>query len=438
MATNRWKGDAVAVAQVTGWTFGGTWEADDIVKITIGSKTVSVAAGSTTLTTVIDNVVTAYNLLSATVYPEFAELTASRSGNDFRLTADTAGRPFTATLSTTEANGGSADSQTIGSATTVTANSGPNDASTVTNWSGGALPVDGDTVVFDQGASSVLYGLSALTAISPAAINIEPGYTGNIGLPPINTDAGVSSGRTYYEYRDQYLQVGDSGDAQTIALTVRGGGGRLKIDTGDAQTTLLVTGTATRADTSVPTLLWKGTHASNALTITRGDMGVAWYAGESATLASARVGYVNNQSGDSAVEMGSGVTLSNATISQTGGTLSINSATSGSATITQTAGTLNLNAGGQLGLTVRGGTCNYNSTGTLGGNPVVSGNGHLTFAGDPRAKTVTNPIEVYGPSAKVSDPDKVVSSLVLDLNESALTSNISIGTNVRITRATPA
>jgi hypothetical protein len=95
---------------------------------------------------------------------------------------------------------------------------------------------------------------------------------------------------------------------------------------------------------------------------------------------------------------------------------------------------LTLQAGGQLGVTVRGGRCVYNSTGTLGGAPVVSGTGHLDFSQDLRAKTVTNPIDVYGPDAKVSDPTKVVGTLVVDLDETSNSSNIDIGTNIRLTR----
>jgi hypothetical protein len=431
MATIRWKGDAAPVAQVTGWTFGGTWEATDIVVLTIGSKSVSVVAGSVTITAVIDAVLAAWNALSPTLYPEFAELTASRSGSDLRLTADAAGKPFTVTITTTEAGGGAADSQTIGSATAVTANSGPNDASIATNWAGGALPADGDTIVFDQGASDLLYGLD-LNTITPAAIIIDAGFNGKIGLPPVNADAGTT--RTYYEYRDQYLRIGNNADAQAITITVRGGGSRLKINTGDAQATLLVQSTNNPAEASVPTLLFRGTHASNALTVSKGAVGVAFYEGETSTLAAVNVGYTTNPAGDSTVKLGAGVTLTNAVIAQSGGSLDLNSATSGSATITQTDGVLNLLAGGHVGLTIRGGTCNYNSTGTLGGAPVVAGSGHLTFAGDLRAKAVTNAIEVFGPQAKLSDPNKVVSTLVLDLNETVNNANIVIGQNIRLTR----
>ena len=75
-------------------------------------------AGSTTITTIIDTLVTAWNALSSTAYPEFAEITASRSSSSLVLTMDStnAGRPFTCTVSTTETGGGAADSQTIDAA----------------------------------------------------------------------------------------------------------------------------------------------------------------------------------------------------------------------------------------------------------------------------------------------------------------------------------
>src|SRR4051794_15444652 len=110
MGTVRWRGDAPAVAQVTAWVFGGTWETDDVVKVTINGKTVSVTTGSTVIATLLDTVVTALN---ASTIQEIAEITWSRSSSSLVGTCDTAGVPFTCTVSTTEAGGGAADAQTI-------------------------------------------------------------------------------------------------------------------------------------------------------------------------------------------------------------------------------------------------------------------------------------------------------------------------------------
>lgn len=437
MATKIWRGDSPAVAQVVTVTVGGTIETTDIFKMTINGKTLSVVGGSATAATVATTIAAAWNALSSTAYPEFAEITAAAtSGGAFTLTADTAGKPFTVSLETTETGGGAADDQTFGQSTT-TACSGPNHADVSANWDGGT-PVDGDDVVIGPGSSSILYGLD-LATVTPASIRIHQGFTGKIGLARVNKDLPSAP---YYEYRETYLKFGDSGDATNIAITIGEGEGsgssRIKLNTGTSQATLSVLNTGQAETTGDQVFYWKGTHASNSISVSKGNVGVASLPGETATLLTLNVGYRQNVAGDSNVVCGTGVTLTDATIKQSGGNLSLNSATSGSATITILDGKLTLQSGGHVGLSIQGGEVVYNSTGTLGGNPSVSGQGHLNFSQDLRAKTVTNPVEVYGPNAKVSDPNKSVSSLVLDLNQTANTANMVIGTNLRITRGSVA
>lgn len=438
MATKRWIGNAPAVAQVNTYLFAGTWEANDVITFTIGTKSVSTTATSTTIATIGAALVTFWNALDSTAYPEFAEITASFSTATLTLTADTAGKPFTVTISTTETGGGAADAQTIEGTTSTTgtvatANNGPNVYSSAMNWDTGAVPVDADDLYFDSGSVDCLYDLS-YSAVTPASITIGPGYSGNIGLPETNED---NSATPYREYRTTSLTLGTSGDATNIAVSINGGGGRIKLNHGSSQYTALVKNTGQRLEAQIPAVLLMGTHASSSLSVNRGDVGVSFFGGETSTILTLNVGYQNNPAGDSQVVLGAGVTLTNATIVQTGGTLEINSATSGTATITQYDGTLTLQAGGQVGLTVRGGRCVYNSTGTLGGAPVVSGSGWLDFSQDLRAKAVTNAIDLYGADAKLSDPNKVISSLVVDVDESVNSANINIGTNIRLTRGTP-
>lgn len=440
MATKRWIGNAPAVAQVQTYVLAGTWETSDVITFTIGTKSVSTTATSTTIATIGAALVTFWNALDSTAYPEFAEITASFSTATLTLTADTAGKPFTVTISTTETGGGAADAQTIdgttsSTGTASTANSGPNVYSLASNWDTGTAPVDGDDIFFDSGSVDCLYDLS-YSSITPLSITIGPGYSGKIGLPETNED---NASTPYREYRTTYLTLGNSGDATNIAVTINGGGGRVKLNFGTSQYTALVRNTGQRFETQIPTLLLRGTHASSALHVNKGDVGVAFFGGETSTLLTLNVGYQTNPAGDSSVVLGSGVTLTNATIVQTGGTLETNSATTGTATITLYDGLLTLQSGGQLGLTVRGGRCVYNSTGTLGGAPVVSGTGILDFGQDLRTKTVTNPIDVFGESARVRDPNRVVSSLILDCNEVAVTINGEvIGTNIRLTRGSVA
>lgn len=381
MATKRWIGSAAPVAQVDTLTIGGTLEVGDLLIVTIGSKTFSHAATSATLATAATAFAAAWNALSATEYPEFAEITAAAtSGGALTLTADTPGKPFTVAVSTTEANGGAADDQTFGRSATR-ANSGPNVVSVAANWEGGVAPVDGDDLVFDSGSVSVLYDLDQ-NGITPATITVLEGYTGLIGLPNTNADGGSS--QSYNEYRPKYLMMGDAGDAQAVTVTIRGGGGRIKIDTGDAQTVLIVQDAGQAEEDRIPAVLWKGTHASNTATIQRGSVGIGFFAGESATVATLAVGYLENVAGDATVNCGTGCTLT--TVNQSGGNLTTQSAVT---TANVTDGEWTHMAGAVTTINLDGGACRYRSTGTLT-TVNVGSDGELDFSRDMRARTVTN------------------------------------------------
>src|SRR5262249_12471508 len=210
----------------------------------------------------------------------------------------------------------------------------------------GALPATGDDIIFDTGNSDVLYGL-AQSAVTPASISILPGYSGRIGLPAVNADNAAA---TYFEYRPQYLQYGTSGVGGTVSVTINGGGGRIKLDQGSAPAIWNVLNSAQRIESGVPAVLLKGTNAANALHINKGDVGVAFFGGETATLVTLNVGYEINTAGDSMLWLGAGVSLANATIVQTGGNLTVNSATSRTATVTQYDRHPTLHSGPQTGL----------------------------------------------------------------------------------------
>ena len=142
-----WSTANSAVAQVDTLTVGGTVEADDIFVITLTqgsiSKSLSVTAGSTTISTVVGNIVTAFN---ASTDGFFARITAVGASPNITLTADSAGTPFYCSVTTTEAGGGAADSQTFARAAT-TLNVG--------------IPSTADDLVLDGrgAANSLIYGL---------------------------------------------------------------------------------------------------------------------------------------------------------------------------------------------------------------------------------------------------------------------------------------
>lgn len=384
MATTRWRGGAAAVAQATDFVFAGTWEATDVITVTIGSKSASTTAGSTATATVVSALVTWFNALDASIYPEMAELTASAPGSSttFRLTGDTEGKPFSVTISTTETGGGAADAQTIDGAasstgTASTAASGPNFWSVAANWSGGAVPVTGDTVHIEHSGVDILYGLSQ-GAVTLAALHVDSTFTGSIGLPETNAD-----GEEYPEYRDRYLVIG-----ATLAYVGRGegqGSDRIKLDNSNIQTALQVLGTG-GGEADLPALLWKGTHASNVVNVIRGSVGIAVFGGETATVATLRAGWRDSEESDASVRAGSGLALT--TLVQLGGDVEL---LAGLTTVTKTSGSLRIAAGNVTTWTDQDGESFYDGTGTIG-TLKLGTDASMDFGGESQACTVTNAV----------------------------------------------
>lgn len=326
MSTLHWQGGAPEVAQVIDYLFGGTWEASDLVSVTMGDVTVSLGAvGSTSITTLLDTLVTAYNNLDEDSYPQFTSdesgATASRSGNNFRLTANAPGVPIECTLTTVDA-GGAADAQTIDGAassagTITTANSGPNDWRSTGNWDTGAIPVNSDTVIFDARTTDpALYGLDQ-NGVTLAALRFLKGCP-RVGLPTFNV---LTPDSPYAEHRPDHLKINPT-------ILYIEDGDRIKVNGGSTAWTATIVDTATGgAESGVPCVLLLGTHASNSLTVQRGLVGVGFY-GEASNLtglcAIGKGAATNTTTQTPVVTLGNNVTLGTVTIDS--GTLISNSA----------------------------------------------------------------------------------------------------------------
>ena len=389
MATLRWTGQALAVKQVVTGTVGGTVEVGDEFKATIGNKVMTHVATSTSTSTTASEFATQWNNLDPTLYPEFAEITASAASSVVSLTADTAGKEFTVTLTTTESGGGAADAQTFVQAT-ATANAGPNDWSSAGNWSTNTAPVDADDVYIENSALDILYGLSQ-SSIDLTSLNIAASYTGKIGLPKHNG--------TYAEYRTDYLTLGT---ATTLRVGYGPGPGspRIKLNVGSNACTFTCWGTATSAEVSsgVPTLLWKGTSASNAVNIYKGSVGLGFYGGESFTIATLQSGYTTTQATDASVTCGDGGTLT--TVNVLGGSVEVrDNFTTG----TVRGGFLSIkDAATVTTLNIEGGTVYDDSSGTK--TTVTVREGTLDCHREMKARTYTN--STFHPGCTVLDPDK--------------------------------
>lgn len=389
MATCVWKGGAAAVSQLDTITVSGTWATNDTATITINGQSLTFTVGATqTAAAVVTGLVALWN---ASTIPECEEVTAADgAGDTITLTADTAGVPFTITVSVVTAGDGDM------SIAHTTANAGPNDWSTAANWSGGAVPVDDDTIIIEKSDVSILYGLDQ-SAITPDAFTIRQDFTGTIGLPTTNETG------TYPEYREQYLKI--SPDVITIGGGDGDGSGRIKINTGLVQTALTILNSGTGLDDGLHPIQWKGTHASNAVSITKGQLDIAPYAAEVATFTTLKQGYLDNIEGDSTVRCGSGVTCG--TITKNGGQLTIDTTAAAVTAVTQLAGELKIegSTNAVTALTIYGGAVFYNTSGTLTAGIVGTG-AVLDFRQDMRAKTVTA-ISIYAGGAAY-DPAAVV------------------------------
>jgi hypothetical protein len=440
MANKYWQGGAASIAQVNTFAFSATWEATDIVRVKIGSRVVDFVAGDTDPADIVANIVTAWTALTQATFPEFYEIIASANSTTLTLTARTAGVPFTATITPLETGGGGADDQRIEggtiatTGTAATASSSPYDGAVAANWSGGSLPVDGDTLIFRMNNVDLRDGLD----YSSMNLNVvvEMSYTGKIGRPVLNG--------TYPEYRRRYLRFGtDDSPAQTVTIGAGSGpgSGRINLDFGESTTAVVILNTGQPFDgPGTFAVNIKGTDAANTLAISKGSVGVAVGpydiaagAEETATFTTVAIGYVTNPAGDVNCRFGSGVT--HTTIAISGGVVEIAAAAT---TINKTGGELTIGGSGvTIGTLNEGGGTTY----PIGPNTFTTINltnaGNLDWSRDMRAKVITNPVNCYGRQFGFNDPHKVTGSVVVHLEQNDAIGNLDLGSHVALTRGTP-
>lgn len=399
MAVQIWLGSAAPVQQVRTYTVGGTIASGDTFNITVGAKLFSYVAPTTPTTALVAaGIASMIQGISVTYNPEFSGLAVIySSGSSFTISGQL-GVPFDI-----QGAVGSSAAGTFTYTDTVPA-SGPNFANVAANWSTGSVPASGDTIYLTNSSVSLLYGLDMHT-VTGVTLNVDPTFTGLVGLPRNRGQAGAVQ---VAEYLPTYWEIG------ATAANLATGGGRCKLNTGSGGTALNITGSATSAEPGVPPILWLGT-GTNTITISKGSFAAGFFANETATISVLNVGWTKNQGGDSTVQIGAGCTVS--TITQTGGVVSVN----GDVTIFAQNGkcTAVFNAGNQGTLTTySGGTFNFGNVSsyaslTVGdsstanfqpGASTVTGTnttliGKFTYQDPGQRVTWTNP-------AAVNNPDK--------------------------------
>jgi hypothetical protein len=444
MATKRWTGNAIDVAQVTKWTVINTWATNDTATVGVNGKELVLTVGTaSTVTDVAADIVAMINGTAAgTGYsrtetgdnvPELQNITAANVAGVITLTADDAGVPFTVTIEETVV-AGSGEITANGDTTAAT---GKNFFSDADNWSPNGVPVDSDDILFEDNSVSVLYGLSQ-GSLTPTSIKIKQNYTGEIGLPLTNTDDPANP---YAEYRGDYLVIGNATDAKDIQIEIGegdgAGSGRLKIDTDDSEVSYSIVNSGPRADSSLPAILLQIFDANSTLEIDKGDVGVG-YNNSTLDMASIKVGWLTDQIGDSSLVLNDGID-SPVQITQTGGSIALNGSGAyvttltiyGGETITGTEVT------SMVIVTVEAGTFDYRGDGTIT-TLIVGSDATATFGHNQQSRTVTNCSLYEGGTLR--DPAKTVTwTNGIDLQHTSIHDGntekvtLDIGTHLTIT-----
>ncbi|MDD4888730.1 MAG: hypothetical protein PHU85_02275 [Phycisphaerae bacterium] len=226
--------------------------------------------------------------------------------------------------------------------TAVTENSGPNDWSEPLNWSSQMVPVDGDDVVLQSSAVSILYNYPlAADALALKSFRQYQSFTGKLGSEQLNAPALCFT-------------------AITADFGLGDGVGSLwqRVEFGTGIASQVITVHATRTGTIVRTLNLSGGDANTHLYLKKGYVGVNLLPGDTGTLGDLWVLHSGTPATDVNVQIGTGTTLT--TINQTGGVVEAHCSVT---TWTQTAGTAKLKVGAVTTLTCTGGIFYYD-TGT--------------------------------------------------------------------------
>lgn len=397
MASISWLGRAKKTADVWTLTVTGPVIAGELWNVVINGKTIQFEATAGTTGNVVAGLVA---LLTDSDAPaEFLEADWVDDDPAIVMTAKTEyhGVPIGVSVSTDSGTG------TFVAVNTVAA-TGPENASATANYSGGALPSDGDSLFFGAAEYGPKYNLNALASITPALIDIAPEATYEIGLPKINKLG------SYTEYRTTHMQfdgctlfrVRDGNTSQLLRFNFLGA----------VAVAAVVENTGSSSESNAPTLDLLGSEATNSLDVLAGSVGIAALSNETATWKTI------TQAGGT-ITAGPGATLggSGSAITIGGGTFHARSAC---VTVTvESGGTFNLNDSATVTtLTVEtGGAVNYRSSGTI---TTANVKGSVNFTDDRSGRTVTT-LNLF-PGASLSGLESVTIT-TLAKNSAVLTMN---------------
>lgn len=393
MAIVLWLPRQRARAQVDTLTVGSNTTGHTFIA-TINTKAVGYTAVSGDTTVTITAALLA--LLQACAEPEFRELAFALGSTTSKInvTGPDDGAPFTLTVSGTGTF----------STTAATAPLSPSDVGDVLNYSTGALPGAGDTLVFEESAEDAKYNADALAGIALAAVVRRASHTGRIGLPPQNTNG-------YPEYRPTGLEL----DAPSITIEIGPGdaAGQVRIaSVSSTAVTMLVEGDGTTAAVGDEVVHVVGLPAASELRVLGASAAVATLAGQTAAVAT-----LTAQS--ATLWLGKGVTLGDATLTNCVFSLecshtALTMLSGGSGDVRGAASCAN------AGLKVYAGTLRWRSTGGTGNSPVVGGGGTIDFGQAPAGVAVGGTVELNAGATWTDPVGKIGTPYNVALNRCSL------------------
>lgn len=252
------------------------------------------------------------------------------------------------------------------------------DLNTAANWSGAAVPIAGDDVYFNGSSTQNVTGsLTALSAVALTSLTIDQDYTGTIGTESsfMACDPGT-------------LTIGGS----TSGLQTAAGSGRINLDLGSNQQTVVVINTAnTATDTNRMPVRLLMNNVSNAVHVRRGKVAIEDNPGDAGQLSTLEIDQDGPGSTSTRVIAGAGLTM--ATVTVKAGTAYLHNAITtlnvlGGTAYTEGSGAITtLNVGGTKPAATSGKLVS-NSTGTITTLNLYKGTADFTDSEE--ARTVTN------------------------------------------------
>lgn len=269
------------------------------------------------------------------------------------------------------------------------------------NWTGAAVPADGDDVYIEDCDQDIDTNLDQ-SDIALASLNIAQSYTGLIG-----------TATAYLNIEATTVNIGyNHGTGNPV------GSGRIKLDLngddGSTPATINILNSASNSeDNYLPPIRLIIDYDTTYVNIFKGTVGIACETDETSVVGTINTGYVSNINNDVSAYIGSGVTLT--TLNHNGGKINMRC---GATTVNCDAGTLTTDGNGAItNLNITNGICISNSTGTIT-TAIVTG-GELDLLKSPKARTIST-LKLDAPGKVKYDPGVVTLSAQIQPNKTTI------------------